>query len=145
MFDHVAVRAASAESLKKLQTYDFEMLIYRGLLPTIDETTSVVAGVREADLMPTIVETTSVVTDVREAGLDANTPAWLWFTPAGLMTSPGNQQDGTEAPRSALGIAAALVQTSQPIVDPTASSAVTTPQPCGTDVGHFSTSAATRP
>ena len=108
MFDHMAVRAASAESLKKLQMYDFEMLTQvGGLLPTIDETTSVVAGVREADLMPAIVETTSVVTDVREAGLDANTPAWI--NVAGLMTAPGNHQDGTEAPGSALEVAAALL------------------------------------
>ena len=144
MFDHMAVRAASAESLKQLQTYDFETLTQvGGLLPAIDESTSVVAGVRKAGLMPANVDTTSAVTDVREAGLDANTPAWI--NAAGLRTAPGNHQDGTEAPRSALGIAAALVQTSPPIVDPTASSAVTTPQPCETDVGYFSTSAATRP
>ena len=75
MFNHLAVRAAVAESLKQVQTYNFETLTQVGLMPTIDEATSVVADVREADLMPTIDETTSVVTDVRAADLVADTPA----------------------------------------------------------------------
>ena len=149
MFNHMAVRAAVAESLKQLQTYNFETLTQVGLMPTIDEATSVVADVREADLMPTIDETTSVVTDVRAAGLVADTPAWI--NVAGLMTAPGNHQDGTEAPGSALEVAAALLQRSPSIGDPTASSAVTIPQshqceePCKIDVGYFSKTAATRP
>ena len=67
------------------------------------------------------------------------------------MTAPGNHQDGTEAPGSALEVAAALLQRSPSIGDPTASSAVTIPQshqceePCKIDVGYFSKTAASRP